>query len=203
MSRYLFCSLFFVALTGCQLAGKKGTGGNLAGTWRLYDIEPAKEASSGASFAELASLKQVVQEGQMLSFFEDDKYTELKGADVYKTGNYQYQKERGVLQLADSNRPPSSASIEKGRNGKQVLSLRDDQQHLTLRFIREGERGDDFRESPFYPANNLWRVKPALPETRSQQLARLTNYIKHVALVLKASKESMQAVVSLSIRRDR
>ena len=196
MSRYLLYSFTLLALVGCRYTGKQNVESSLTGTWRLYDIEPVKEASGGASFTELASLKQVVQQGHLFSFFEDGRYTELKGADVYKAGKYSYQKEEGWLQFEDEKRPALKANTGSGKNGKEVLSLQNSQQHLTLKFIREGERGNDFRESPFYPANNLWRVKPAQPESQSQQLARLTNYIKHVALVLKASKGSKQAVVS-------
>jgi hypothetical protein len=196
MSKYLLFSFTLLALAGCQYTGKKNAEISLAGTWQLYDIEPVKEVSGGVSFTELASLKQVVQQGYLFSFFEDGRYTELKGADVYKAGKYQYRKEDGWLQFEGEKGAPLKANTGSGKNGKEVLSLQNDQQHLTLRFIREGGRGSDFRESPFHPSNNLWRVKPAQSETESQQLARLANYIKHVALILKVAKESKQAVVS-------
>jgi hypothetical protein len=195
MCRYLLYSFTLLALVGCRYTGKQNVESSLPGTWRLYDIEPVKEVSGGASFTELASLKQVVQQGHLFSFFEDGRYTELKGAGGYKAGKYSYRKE-GWLQFEDEKGLPLKANTESGKNGKEVLSLQNEQQQLTLKFIREGEGGNDFGESPFYPANNLWRVKPAQPESQSQQLARLINYIKHVALILKASKESKQAVVS-------
>lgn len=66
----------------------------------------------------------------------------------------------------------------------------------TLNFTKAAEPMQDFTEDPFYPTNNIWRKKPVAPEKDSAIRDRLSNYIKHIAYLLKAAVERQQDVVS-------
>ncbi len=197
--RSLLCLFSLFILSGCvQTLGVTGEN-TVFGTWRLYDVEPLTERSGGHSFSETASLKQIVKDGIVLCFFEDGKYTEIKGKGEYKAGSYQFSDKKGALKFIDEGKAASSmeTQMEGNKNGKQILTMRNEQRNVVLKFIKEAETGEDFRDAPFYADNNLWRIKPKGPENTLQQTNRLTNYLKHVALILKAAKESKQSIFSV------
>ena len=188
------CYLALMILTsGCLLNSRKNTADSLNGTWRLYDIEPQ---GSGSSFSEIANLKRLVKDGNVLSFFRDGSYTELNGDGDYKSGRFSFSKR--MLQRGDGQQEsgPVEVQFDRTKNGKQILSLLNTEHKVALKYIKDADEGTDYRDAPFYTANNLWRLKPNAPEDSSQQVARLTNYLKHVALILKAAKESKGDVVS-------
>ena len=65
-----------------------------------------------------------------------------------------------------------------------------------MKFIKESEPLKDFKNDPFYASNNVWRIKPTEPESSIQLKKRLTNYFKHLSLILKSAKDRNQTVVS-------
>lgn len=195
----LLCLSPFLLLCSC-LHFKPGAKKTLTGTWQLYDAEPLTGESGGSSFSEQASLKQLVKEGEILSFFKDGTYTELKGQTSYNTGKYNYKEKNGTLQFLVPGKRQTSAEVkfETSKKDNPVLVLKNSQQSLVLKFIKTAETKTDFHDLPFYAENNQWRVKPAAPENEEQQTARLMNYLKHVALILKSAKEEKQDVVSFA-----
>jgi hypothetical protein len=198
MKKLLFYFFLPFLTTGCLLNSKQNAGNSLHGTWRLYDIEPKAGETGGASFTEMATLKRLVKEGSVLCFFKDGNYTELKGNGDYQTGRFAYSAGKSTVQLIREQNAadPMEVKFENTKNGRQMLSLFNAQHNLVLKFMKEAGEGKDDREAPFYPTNNLWRIKPKAQEDSARQLSRLTNYLKHVALVLKAAKESKGTVVS-------
>jgi hypothetical protein len=196
MQRTLFSFFLLLFVSGCLL--KQNTKTSLYGTWRLYDVEPQLENSGGLSFSEQASLKQIVKDGNQLCFFEDGSYTELKGEGEYKTGKFGYSEGKNALQFVtnDKETTPVEAKLETNDKGRQVLSLLNGQQNLIFKFMKVSDAPKNVQDAPFYAGNNLWRIKPQAPENEEQQTNRLTNYMKHVALILKAAKEGKQDIVS-------
>ena len=198
MKKTLSFLFFSLLLTGCLFRHKDEA--SLYGTWRLYNVEPQAEKSGGLSFSEQAALQQIVKDGNLLCFFEDGSYTELKGNGEYQTGNFIYSGSKPALQFITNGKQsaPVEARLETGKKGQQVLSLPEQQQNLVFTFIKEAAAGKNVRDEPFYAGNNRWRSKPEAPETAEQQLDRFTNYLKHVALILKAAKEGKQDIVSFA-----
>lgn len=133
----------------------------------------------------------------MLCFFEDGTYTSLKGENSYNTGRFELHK--NLLQFLANGEGAKSFEVitgDAGKNGKPGLSVQNKEQGVVLKYLKTTGSPADFHDAPFYPDNNLWRIKPKRAEDSLQKLNRLTNYIKHVALILKAANEEKQPVVS-------
>ena len=77
-----------------------------------------------------------------------------------------------------------------------MLTLSDKEKNLAFKFIRQPGILADIKSDPFYADNNQWRMRPSHREDSMAITARLTNYFKHLALVLKAAKDNKQDVVS-------
>ncbi|GAB2807580.1 hypothetical protein [Ferruginibacter profundus] len=187
--------LFF--LCGCSFNKTNKTA--LTGTWRLYDVAATTAQSKEEdTFDKDARLKQTVKEGHVLCFFENGTYTEIKGKEDFRSGSWDFSGENKSIAFKDSAHPVRSVkiNIETNVNGKEQLAVTDLQQKLTLKFIKESEPMKDLASDPFYPANNQWRIKAKQPEDSAQLTIRLANYLKHIALILKAAQERKQDIVS-------
>jgi hypothetical protein len=191
-----FVTSFFIS--GCANS-ELTTESNLLGTWRLYDIEQPKDSSkSGDDFSSIADLKEIVKEGETLSFFEDESFSDIKGEGIYTTGNWHFLKKNNSLSLikAGKTSSPVLIKIEKNATGKQVLSLLTEDKSLLVKYIKEAVPLKTFTNDPFHKTNNQWRIKPAQAEDSAQLTSRLTNYLKHLAFILKAAQERKLEIVS-------
>ena len=196
----LFSSLLLIFLFFCG-CNSGTTETSLLGTWRLYGIEGADTRNkNGDSFEREAALSKVVKDGAIISFFEDDTYTDLRDEKIYKAGKYKFSKSNKTIAFIDSGETTEPVDVTLGKNaeGKLQLIIAVKSQQLNLKFLKEAKPMEDFKSDPFYPANNTWRIKPKLGEDRQAITNRLKNYIKHMALILKAAKERKQDVVMFS-----
>lgn len=199
--RIKYSPLFIILLTSsCLFNGKTDTEVTLTGTWRLYDLEQIKSLSiDDDAFSKTASLKKTVTEGAVLCFFSNGTYSEIKGsAGSFSSGNWKLLKDNKSIQFQDSGRTglPVPFKIEKNSNGKMLLTLSNEPKNLAIKFIKESEALEESVDDPFYTGNNQWRIKPAQPENAAELTNRLSNYLKHLALILKSAKERKQTVVS-------
>ena len=170
---------------------------HLLGTWRLYNIEIAnKEIKTEDSFSEIAALKKLVKDGELLCFFENKAYSDIKGEGEFKSGNWKLSDSK-LLSFTDFGKIQDPIKIRYERNGmsKQKLIITDENKNIIKTFIKESDPLNDFTDDPFFPTNNLWRIKPEKSENSAQLSKRLGNYFKHFALILKSSKERKQDVV--------
>jgi hypothetical protein len=193
----LFSSLLLILLflCGCK-SGTTET--SLLGTWRLYGIEGSDSRNkNGDSFEKEAALNKIVKDGAIISFFEDDTYTDLRGEKIYKTGTYKFSSQDKTISFIDSTgaTEPVNVTLEKNEEGKLQLIIAVTSQQVNLKFLKEAKPMEDFKSDPFYPANNTWRIKPKQAEDKLAITKRMKNYIKHMALILKAAKERKQDVV--------
>jgi hypothetical protein len=193
--------LLVIFLTsGCLFNGKTDSDVTLTGTWRLYDLEQIKSLSKDdEAFSKTASLKKTVTDGAVLCFFPDGIFSEIKGAaGSFSSGNWKLSKDNNSIQFQDSGRTglPVPFKIEKNPNGRMLLTLSNEPKNLAIKFIKESEALEESIEDPFYTGNNQWRIKPAQPENSAELTSRLSNYLKHLALILKSAKERKQTVVS-------
>lgn len=191
--------LTILLLTSCIVNFKENNEKSIYGTWRLYDIEQLnKDSQFEDPFSKAASLKKLVKEGSIICFFENGEYSEIKGDSKFKSGKWKLNDDKKSIQFIDSGQAtdPLSLAIETNLNGKKVLTFSFFKKNINIKFIKESDKLPDFTSDPFYPANNLWRQKPQNPENSAQLTNRLTNYFKHIALILKAAKERNQDIVS-------
>ena len=190
------CIFLLLFANGCSNDNRNKS--NLTGTWRLYDLEQVinESVDDDSNFSRVADLMRKVKEGSVLSFFEDDTYSEVDGNGEYHVGNYTLSKKDKSVSLVDSTekRKPFTANFEKKVNGKQTLGIV--QGNSVLKYVKESGPVKNFKNDPFYPKNNQWRLKPEQAETPDQLLSRLTGYIKHLALILKAAKDREQDIIS-------
>lgn len=207
MKILLHCCLWivFIILCGaCRLRTHLNTTDSLPGTWRLSDVSTMNTASrSGVSFEEEAKRKQMVKEGLMIALFEDGTYSELRGTDPLKTGKWKYKSEDEALYFMDPEKKtePLPVRIEKNRYGKEMMTLQLKARRLELRLAKEAATLKDFTDDPFYATNNQWRIRPSKPESPEELTKRFANYLKHIALILKAAKERKQDIVSFEFSK--
>lgn len=196
-----YCLLLMACLviSGCLLNFKKNKEKTLYGTWRLYDIESHNNKSGpGDPFENAARLKKTVKDGAIFCFFENGEYTEIKADSEVKFGKWKAEEGFKSIQFIDSGRAtvPIGMKIESNADNNEMLTLTIKEKHINLIFIKESESLPDFTSDPFYYSNNLWRIKPKKPESLQQLTNRLTNYLKHTALILKAAQDRKQDIVS-------
>ncbi|HEY0732177.1 MAG TPA: hypothetical protein VGD33_07155 [Chitinophagaceae bacterium] len=196
-------SIFYIALSlimtscGFDLGNKKNI--KISGTWRLADIEVLNvKGQDEDAYAKEAFYREIVSTGVLTSFFEDGSFSEVTGKGAYKTGSWQFLKEEGALIITDSGRKSDPIFIkpEVNPNGQEFMILPMITNGVTLRLVKESQPMKDFLDDPYHFTNNTWRVKPKQAETTVQLNKRLANYIKHLALILKAVKDRKQDVVS-------
>lgn len=195
---FLFLSAS-VFLNSCLFNFKKNKEHALYGTWRLYDIELLNNTQvSGDSFSTAASLKRIVKDGAIFCFFENGEYTEIKADSEFKFGKWKPSEDFKSIHIIDSGRAtgPIGFTLESNENNREMLTLSISEKNIKLIFIKESESLPDFTNDPFYYTNNQWRLKPLQPESPKQLSNRLTNYIKHTALILKAAQDRKQDIVS-------
>ncbi len=193
----LLIVLLFSA-SGCLTGGGGTISADFEGTWRLYDATEIKAAQNGDSFSREAALKKMVQEGKLLIIFEDGKYTSFENKAVYTTGNWKYITAQNALRLSPNETAETTTPVkfEKTTSGKKTLTLYREKENIALQFIKEAVLTEQQTDDPFHSSNNQWRLKPAQAEDSAQLSERLLNYIRHLALVLKAAKDRKQAIVS-------
>ena len=199
-----FAILFLPLCSGCLLHLDPPTGDQLPGTWRLSDVTSLNGGSgNNESFDQQAREKQLVKEGLVVSFFKDKTFTELSKEGQYVTGQWEYQKENNTLLLLEPGKPKAAHHIktEKNKYGKQVMKMNITDRDVELDFIKEGTVMKDFKSDPFYPGNNLWRIKPTRNESEAELTNRFASYLKHIGLILKAAKERNLDVVSFEFSK--
>jgi hypothetical protein len=154
---------------------------DITGTWRM-------EKDSLYS-----NTKNQTEKDLIFSFFKDSSFTIIGKNGSYQFGKYASKEDQLTF---DS------------KNGKTKLELKfsvTNTGRRTMVVTGSGERKtfaeyayplkNDF-DDPFYPDNNLWRLKPDYPEPKEQLRQKLINYLHHNCLVLKAATDRNQAVVS-------
>jgi hypothetical protein len=65
-----------------------------------------------------------------------------------------------------------------------------------LEFVKTDTALRSFIEDPYYPSNNLWRIKPEREEPEKELKTRLKNFIQHYCYILKAAQIRNNDIVS-------
>jgi hypothetical protein len=163
------------------------------GSWQLYDIDIK---GSEADFATTAIMKQKVKDGSVIHLFEDNVYSELDGSGIFTSGRWD-QREDNNLILTDNRSGNKSLDRKEERSQKEKFeSLQMTKDGMIHKYRKTSSPLRRYKDDPFYPDNNDWRMKPSAPENDEALKKRLAAYFKHLSLLLKAAKERESQVVS-------
>lgn len=200
--KYFFYFLLFSTVTffGCQNSKnelQEKDEKTLLGTWRLADIELKKEVDSEDALLQEAKKNEAVKNGMIYNFFADGTFTFLSEKNLYSFGNWKLNEEANKLTLIrNGKKEVQNFNFEEAINDKASIQISSSNSNEIYTFIREAKTLKNYKEDPFYPANNLWRLKAQKSENKIQITDRLGNFFKHTAYILKASEERKQNVVS-------
>jgi hypothetical protein len=205
-----FLSLFFI-IPFCLSCGNERPSENsakepiisqdqLTQIWKLANIDLEVDLEAGAKNETDVLLNDAVnnvfvEEGLMLCFFPNGAVSELIG--------YKFSQSRWRIIL-------NKTAIEINKNGIKdtltLLDLSDKKGKPYLSVIYEGIGNmkfqaiqtmlENYKDDPFYPDNNQWRIKPTVEETDVELKTRLKNYVRHVTLILKAAMERDSDIIS-------
>jgi hypothetical protein len=190
-------AITLMVTTGCRL-NKADRSTGISGTWRIQHIETLYQQPTADAFANEAMMNKAVQDGILINFFEDGSYTTLMGSGSFEMGLWKFSSKDSLLELMPAGLPKRTAiaSMHAGNNSRETLMISDKQENRKFIFNKESESLKQYKDDPFYTANNTWRMKPDTSETDAALNNRLAGYFKHLALVLRAAKERKQSVVS-------
>ncbi|QRQ99661.1 hypothetical protein [Dyadobacter sandarakinus] len=158
---------------------------NLSGTWRLTGISEMDEAMIVDPRGKKLLRQQVTDNHELLiSFFEDSTFTQIRTNGEYDQGRWAVDTSTSSLFLTSGRSTLEIAmDFDVTREGSRMLVL-DFSPGNSVSLVEYARRTGGFREDPFHPSNNTWRIRPQRPENRSQLVYRLTNYIRHNAYLL-------------------
>jgi hypothetical protein len=130
----------------------------------------------------------------LIALFPDGKSMRIN-ADQYFSGKWDYDTLNYKLAIHIKNKGfdfLTKERIEGKKSNYLVVSEQD--KNLSFRQVKTMLR--NYKEDPFYPQNNLWRIKPKEEENDLQLKQRLFNYVKHCEYILRASLERKEDIIS-------
>lgn len=192
MRAYAGICLIVVLLTGCNYADK--TEDVFPGSWSLQDFNVP---IGDTSYDRNTKLINAVYGGTLLSFFNDNTYSLVTGEGNYHYGSWKIEGTSNKIRLT-SNRGTNEElrfGIEKDKRGTENLILVNYKNGVALKYGREWNRLEKSEDDPFHYTNNKWRIRPAITESPDEVRKRLSMYLRHVSLILKAAKDRKQNIV--------
>ncbi|MBP6446914.1 MAG: hypothetical protein WAT22_17260 [Saprospiraceae bacterium] len=196
----IFLTLSLILLLSCKNDENKTTQNNkkrqLYGSWQLTKINNVNEKTKneGDILAYEAVQQLMVKVGLMYSFFPDSSFTLVDGSGHYENDRWIFANKGKNIMLV-YKKDTLSVNL-KEENKKLVLQLENKRKGISMDFIKISDILKNYIEDPFYPENNLWRIKPDTSENNDQLQSRLGNYFKHTALLLKAATERKAKEIS-------
>lgn len=165
--------------------------------WRLSEvISMDGEDDEVNELLKLAFEEGLLEEGYVLYFFPDKRFTELTGYSI-EAGNWEFDGK----ELKFGDKKILVERLEEKRKKEFLIGdimMEEESFQAKLKWVKEVEMLETFKMDPFYPKNNLWRKKPSQKENEEQIRERLLNYVLHFAYILKASTEREHNVVSFA-----
>lgn len=166
--------------------------------WRLSEVMELQTNDAETNTSTKREIeRKMVSDGYVLCFFPNNTYTALQGYTINE-GNWKFSRD-GKLLFGSNEMQIDRFETKRSKNFLiSDVAIADQGINAKLRWVEEAEMLEDFKEDPFYSANNQWRKKPKNKETDAQIRARLLNYIQHFANILNASTEREHDVVSFA-----
>jgi hypothetical protein len=163
------------------------------GSWR---IENATGSSGGNPLRRELKERKSIQVGQLLSFYPDGSFTRIDTNRNYKYGKWKFVNSKKSIVLEDGSLVDTLNLKSRVVDNQMKIQLTDVSTKARYECSRFIEIASDFKLDPFYNTNNVWRIKAIVSENENQLSDRLTNYIKHLACILKTASENNQKIVS-------
>jgi hypothetical protein len=193
----LLSTFLFVGCTTKQKETKKKA--LIYGSWLLAEaivVDNKKTNKEEDKLLKHAQDNKIVSKAVILSLFSDGTFTHLKSPNEYKNGKWNFINSKKAIVCNNSLSVDTFLlNIDEGQSNELVQILYG-KEKTRLSYFQNAEELKDFKEDPFYAANNTWRVKPTTEETTTQIQDRLGNYFKHIAYLLKSATERKQTSVS-------
>lgn len=170
---------------------------SILGSWRLSDITESGIVKNQDPLLASAKYKKTVQEGLIFSFYPNGMYTSVTGTGKYEYGKWNFVNNKKAVYIV-SNTTKDTLSLKlDNENERSLLYVTPKSKNVKQTFSRQNdlEVQSDFELDPYYPDNNVWRIKPIRAENPQQIQDRLGNYMKHLAYILKqASDQKLRSV---------
>lgn len=166
--------------------------------WKLVSSEnKSKKTASKDPLLDEAKNHEAGQKGLILCLFPDNRFTTLDENGFYDFGKWTWVDEGSRIQISGQKQTREwNLSFKKQANEQAELTLENDGEKQVWQ--RQAKMLEKFKEDEIYPDNNEWRIKPSKSETQEQILARLGNFFKHTAYLLKAADIRDVDVVSFN-----
>jgi hypothetical protein len=119
-----------------------------------------------------------------LSLFPDGVFTFNPRADL-KTGTWKVDKEKSLLTLKYAEGDLEHWTVTKITMSKFHIIADDVVPPLEFKYTSQSIIHNQPEEDPFYPVNNLWRIKPAKPESPGEIKKRVKNFVHFWMLFFK------------------
>ena len=170
---------------------------NLNGSWRLADVEISQITVNRLPDSLTGENVKIEKDKDLLlSFFPDSSFTEVKENGEYTAGKWIYMKADTSISMIYPNQTKNYKLLfNRGKNGLREVTLKSSTEK-NLALAGFGKSMEKYRDDPFYPTNNTWRIKPSQAENDKEIRSRLTSYIAHSAFLLKAADTRRQQIIS-------
>ena len=164
---------------------------SIDGSWRLASNGNQK---SEGGFDDDLKQSQELKNGMLINFFPSGRFTQLEGDSIYREGKWSSaNKGQLLLHFDDLAQQAYAYRLRMESTNEHLLSLTGKNGVSEYRLAGDGLPTET--DDPFHPDNNKWRKRPSHKEDSAQLSNRIANYIKHLALILKAADTRKQEVV--------
>lgn len=192
---HIFFLISVILIIGCKdiTQGIQQLSGNnkklFYGTWQLSRISHNEKSSENRNDPLLSDYEQQmkVKTGLIYSYFPDSSFTEIGGQGEYEFGKWNLVN-KGKTIFFDTKGSEYTVNFFENNN-RQIMKLENATNGEVYEFIKIMDLLSNYKEDPFYPENNKWKIKALHSENTGELQERLGNYFKHLALLLKAATE--------------
>jgi hypothetical protein len=191
---FTFLALTISFFSGCSFFDSKPY--TVLGSWKLKRIVHKSNGNAEPDEVNFVAITN----GDLLNIYRDKSFT-LVGKKGLQLGVWGINKDRDELTIKSEGKENTIYEVEFSTTNDKVelLKLHDESKQITLVFTREAVPLNDLKNEPFHRSNMQWKVKAKTSESDLQIRQRLTNYIKHVSLILLVAKEQKPDVVSFEL----
>lgn len=164
--------------------------------WKLADIDLTTGAQDDTDALLNDAIDNVfLEKGFLLSFFPNGEVTELLGYK-FSQGRWRIILDKKAIEINKNGIKDTLQLLDlSNRNGRPYLAVNYEGIGM-MEFQAIQTMLEDYKDDPFYPDNNRWRIKPTVEETDLELKNRLKNYVQHVTLILKAATEREAGIIS-------
>jgi hypothetical protein len=198
--KYYSCLFVIILFVGCTAKQQKVKERKLIyGSWRLAEAlvgDRKKKNDTEDKLLKRAQDNKIVNTGVVFSLFSDGSFTKLKGVNEYRNGKWDFINNKKAIVCSADLLLDTFLVNTNAEQSNELIQILHGNKETKLFYTQYAEELKDFKEDPFYAANNTWRVKATTPETTAQIQDRLGNYFKHLAYLLKSATERKQNSIS-------